>query len=112
MKNQKKKWNTAKRVFLSLVMLALFIVPASAGGLADSTLGTGILHLINDVSIYLTVLCPIVGTAAAIFCAIRRSMVDEQDGKLWEKRIKTAILCGVGGCLASGFIAVLSSYFQ
>ena len=38
-------------------------------------------------------------------------MSDEQDGKLWEKRIKVAILCGVGGCLTSGAISVLSSYF-
>lgn len=112
MKYQKRKWNAAKLFFLSFVMLALFIIPASAGGLADSTLGTGLMHLINDVSTYLTILCPIVGTAAAIFCAIARSMSDEQDGKLWEKRIKTAIKCGVGGCLAAGLIAVLSSYFQ
>lgn len=112
MKNSKWKQHMASRFFLSLVLLALFIVPASAGGLADSTLGTGLLHLLNDTSLYLTILCPIVGTVAAIFCAIARSMSDEQDGKLWEKRIKIAIKCGVGGLLASGLIAVLSSYFQ
>jgi len=111
MKNQKKKWNAAKRFFLSLVMLALFIVPASAGGLADSTLGTGIKQLLNDASSLLIVLCPIAGAVAAGYFAIRRSMSDEQDGKLWEKRIKVAILCGVGGCLTSGAISVLSSYF-
>lgn len=64
MKNQKRKRNMAGS-FFSLVMLALFIVPASAGGLADRTLGTDLLHLINDVSTYLTGLCSIVGIAAA-----------------------------------------------
>ena len=74
MKNRKKKWNTAKRVFLSLIMLALFIVPASAGGLADSTLGVGVKQLLSDASALLIVLCPIAGGATATFFAIRRSM--------------------------------------
>ena len=56
MKDQKRKQHTASRFFLSLVMLALFIVPASAGGLADSTLGTGIKQLLNDASSLLIVL--------------------------------------------------------
>lgn len=111
MKIKKRKWNTAKRFFLSLVMLALFIVPASAGGLADSTLGTGLKQLLSDASNLLLVLCPISGGAAGVYFAIRRSMADEQDGKLWEKRIKTAILCGAGGCLVSVGISVLASYF-
>jgi len=111
MNNQKKMQSLVKRVFFSLVMLALCAVPASAGSLASSTLGVGVKELISDVSALLIVLCPLTAAAAAGFFAIRRSMSDEQDGKLWEKRIKTAIFCGVGGCLVSSVITLLASYF-
>lgn len=111
MNNQKKKQIRLERVFVALVMLTVCIVPATAGGLTDSTLAVGIKQLLNDVSSFLMILCPIAGGAAAGYFAIRRSMSDEQDGKFWEKRIKTAIICGVGGCLTSALIAVLSSYF-
>lgn len=111
MSNQKKKQNHLKHIFFSLVMSVLFIVPVSAGGLAGSTLGVGVKELISDVSALLIVLCPLTAAAAAGFFAIRRSMSDEQDGKLWEKRIKTAIFCGVGGCLVSSVITLLASYF-
>jgi Na+/H+ antiporter NhaA len=109
--NQKRTRNAVKRIFFSLVILALFIVPASAGDLADSTLGTGLKQLLNDTSTYLMILCPIAGGAAGVYFAIRRSIADEQDGKFWEKRIKVAIGCGVGGCLVSAIISMLSSYF-
>ena len=99
------------RIALIAAAVCLLAVPASAGGLADSTLGVGIRQLFSDVSSYLMILCPTAGGAAAVYFAIRRAMADEQDGKLWEKRIKTAIICGVGGCLASALISALSTYF-
>lgn len=111
MQNQKRKRNMAGSFFLSLVMLALFIVPVSAGGLANSTIAVGGKNFLNDTFTLLVVLCPIAGAASAAYFAIRRSMSDEQDGKLWEKRIKTAILCGVGGTLVSAVITTISSYF-
>ena len=95
-----------------LTLLVLTTTPAyAAGGIAGSELGAGLINLTNDVFLYLTIICPIVGGAAAAWFAIRRSMADEQDGKMWEKRIKTAIICGVGGGLGSGVIALVSSYF-
>ena len=99
------------RIALIAAAVCLLAVPASAGGLADSTLGVGVRQLFSDVSSYLMILCPTAGGAAAVYFAIRRAMADEQDGKLWEKRIKTAIACGVGGCLASALISALSTYF-
>lgn len=105
------KKNYISRIAIAAAVICLLAVPASAGGLADSTLGVGLKRLFSDVSSYLMILCPIAGGAAAVYFAIRRAMSDEQDGKLWEKRIKTAIGCGVGGCLASMLISSLSSYF-
>lgn len=91
---------------------SIFVTPAfAAGGLLDSTLATGLKNLLNDVSSFLVILSPVFGGAAAVYFLIRRSMADEQDGKLWEKRIKNAIICGAGGMLVSGVIALVTSYF-
>ena len=70
------------RIALITVAVCLLAVPASAGGLADSTLGVGVRQLFSDVSAYLMILCPTAGGAAAVYFAIRRAMADEQDGKL------------------------------
>lgn len=111
MKKEKKTKLTMYLLLVSLMMLML-LQPAAAAGIASSKFGTGTKRLISDVSTYLTILCPIAGTAAAVYCAIRRGMaMDEAAGKMWEGRIKTAIICGVGGCLASGIIAAVSSYY-
>lgn len=99
-------------VLLTMLITTLFTIPASANNLMASALGTGIVNMINDISFLLIFICPLAGAAAAGYYFIRRGMSDEQDGKMWEKRIKTAIICGVGGCLTSAIIAVASSYFQ
>lgn len=97
-------------LWTSVLAPALLTVQASAG-IADSEIGTGLKTLISDASTYVTILCPLTGALAAGYFAIRRSMADEQDGKMWEKRIRTSIFCGVGGGLASLVIALLASYF-
>ena len=109
MKHSNKKTRFA---LLSTLLAALFTVPASANGLMDSAIGSGLVNLINDASFLLIFICPLAGAAAAGYYFIRRGMSDEQDGKMWEKRIKMAILCGVGGCLTSVIISVVASYFQ
>lgn len=91
--------------------LALTMSSSAAGGFASSNLATGTRQLIGDVSGFLTILSPIVAAAAAVFFIIRRSMADEQDGKMWTRRIQVAIICGVAGTLVSGIISVISSYF-
>lgn len=109
MKRNNKQMQTA---VLAALTAAFSVVPASANNIMDSVLGSGLVNLINDVSFSLVIICPLVGAAAAGYFFIRRGMSDEQDGKMWEKRIKIAIICGVGGCLTSVIIAVGSSYFQ
>ena len=89
----------------------LQVLNVIASGIAESNLGAGITKLLNDLSTWLIILAPSAAGAAAVYFVIRRSMADEQDGKLWEKRIKTAIICGVAGALVGGVIKLLSSYF-
>ncbi len=100
-----------KTAIPAVLVTMSMVVPASADNLSSSTVGTGIRNMLNDVSSFGIVLCPIVGGAAAVYFLIRRSMADEQDGKMWMRRIWIAIICAVAGCLVSGIIALFSSYF-
>ncbi len=100
-----------KRALPFAMTAMITTVPAFATGISDSTLGTGVKHLLTDLSTYLVIICPIAAALAAVYFIIRRSMADEQDGKFWQKRITVAIICGVGGLLVSGIIALIASYF-
>ncbi len=99
------------RVILGTILTALLTFPVSATGLQGSKIYTGAVSLLNDLTTILTVLCPLAGGVAALYFVIRRSMADEQDGKMWTKRISTAVICGVAGMLVSGLITLLTGYF-
>lgn len=104
---------------LSAALLRLSTLSARAvegeeettGGFAGSDFAQGTMNLVNDVSIWFIVLCGVVGTAAAVYCLIRRSMADEADGKMWTKRCTTAVICAVAGALVGSIVAVISGYY-
>ncbi|MEG2039362.1 MAG: hypothetical protein RRZ73_06515 [Oscillospiraceae bacterium] len=79
--------------------------------LASSPIATGLTNLINDVTTMLMVLGPIACISAGIYFTIRRGMADEADGKMWTKRITTAIVCGVFCLLVGALIHLLIGYF-
>ena len=110
----RKAWATMftlSTVFFSTITASATEVEAAGGKLAESDFWIGLMNILNDGTWALTIACPIIGGLAALLFVIRRSMADEQDGKMWTKRINIAIICGVGGMLVSGFIALLTSYF-
>lgn len=100
-----------KLLIPSVLVIACMVVPASADNLANSTVGMGIKNMLNDLSSFGMVIGPTVGGAAAVYFLIRRSMADEQDGKMWSRRIWIAVICGVAVLLVSGIISLISSYF-
>lgn len=102
---------TAANIAAAALLPALLAMPAAADGITDSQIGTGLKNLFGDLSTYLIILSPIVGGTAAVYFITRRAMSDEQDGKLWERRLKTAIVCGVAGTLVGGIIRLIASYF-
>lgn len=106
-----KQSNIRKTIVISALMALLLSANALAVDISSSELGAGIKNMLNDVSKWLVILCPTAGGLSAVYFLIRRAMADEQDGKLWEKRIKVAIACGVAGTLVSGIIALIASYF-
>ena len=111
MKHQNHNTTFFRRMVMGVCLTAMLATTASATGLQGSIIYTGGINLLNDLTTVLTALCPIAGCAAALYFVIRRSMADEHDGKMCTKRITTSIICGVGGMLVSGLIAVLTGYF-
>ncbi|MEG2420823.1 MAG: hypothetical protein RSB55_04685 [Oscillospiraceae bacterium] len=102
-----------RRIGLSIfAATATLMSYASAGNLSGSAIVTGTKSLLSDASTVMVVLCPIAGALAAGYCLVRKSMSDENDGKMWTKRMTVAIGCGVGGLLISGVIAMISGYYQ
>lgn len=97
---------------MALSMCLVFcVITASANNLADSEIGQGIRKIVTDVSGFLIILSPLVGAVAFAFCMVRKGMADEQDGKMWQHRGQTAIICGVAGMLGMAVVNLLSSYF-
>lgn len=91
--------------------LSMFVTPARAAGIADSDLGKGITRLIQDATAFVGIAgCAIAILAAMGFFAIR-ALADEQDAKMWNKRIKWAVICAVAIPLVSAVVNLLASYF-
>lgn len=110
MKNNNLKSKVSMFAVLAVTML-LMATPASATGLQGSTIYTGTMQLLADLMLWATIACPVIGGLAAVVFAIRRGMADSQDGREWNKRIVTAIVCGVGGGLITGIISLIASYY-
>ena len=102
---------TLRSHLAAVTVPALLTMPVLADNISDSQVGQGVKNLFSDLSTWLVILSPIVAGSMAVYFVIRRSMADEQDGKLWEKRIKTSIVCGVAGALIGGIIKLIASYF-
>jgi len=100
-----------RKAITAVVAAMITVVPAFADNISDSTVGSGVKHLLTDLSTYMVIIGPLAAAVAAGYFLIRRSMADEQDGKFWQKRITVAIICGVGVLLVSGIIALVASYF-
>lgn len=105
------KYNKIRLMACFATLMTLLATGTRAVGLAESNIGAGIMNLLNDVGTFVLVLCPIVCAVVAVVFVTRRGMADEADGKMWNKRISIAIICGVCGALVGGFIKILSSYF-
>lgn len=95
------------------LFLATMISPAHAATvLENSAFYRGLTNLLQDIFTAATILGPsICAIAAAVFFA-RKSMADDQDDKMWNRRIVKALICGVAIGLVSGLLALGTSYFN
>jgi ABC-type molybdate transport system permease subunit len=103
---------TLKATITSAVAITAMTVIAAANNIESSKVGIGIKNLVNDLMSWLMVLGPIVAGCACVYFFIRRSMADEVDGKMWNKRISVALLCGVAVFAVAGIINLLIGYIK
>ena len=102
-----------QRTIAIFILLTLCFSPmAFANKIVDSFIGKGTVELANDMSGFLMLLAPIIAVCASGYFLIRRSSANEHDGIMWNKRIVTAIICGVAVFLISGVISLITSYFR
>ncbi|WDV48237.1 hypothetical protein PV797_11155 [Clostridiaceae bacterium M8S5] len=87
-------------------------VLATGGAIGKSKIATGTENMINDATIWLMILAPIVGGLLVIYFFIRRSGADEQDQKRWNNRIITAIVSVIGAVLGSAIINLIVGYYK
>lgn len=106
-----KKSKLFTKLIHAVPMLIALTTRVSASGLQQSVFYTGTAKLISDAMLVATILCPSICGLVAVIFAVRRGMADEQDGKMWTRRIYTAMICGVLGGLISGIIALVASYY-
>lgn len=108
MKNLKK---SVRALTIALAVAVGTVTAQATGGLGSSTVVTGTRNLINDATTILAGMSIAIGGGFMTYFLIRRGMADETDGKMWQKRAITAAVCGIGGVLASGIIAVIAGYY-
>lgn len=99
-------------VFITVNKFCIEAFATAGGNIASSKLATGSQKLINDVTTWLTIIAIPVTVAAVIYFFIRKGAADEQDQKMWQNRITTALVCGIGVIIASSLINVITGYFM
>lgn len=98
-------------VILIVMLLNVLTTCVFASPVSDSDLAKGTEALVADLTVWAIILCVAVAGVAAVYFFIRKSMADEQDQVRWNKRIVTAIVCGVGGSVITGVISLILSYY-
>ena len=107
---------TVRKLLSTVFAVALFVASTcpnvyAATKLENSAFYKGFLELLQDLSLAVTFLGPAICIIFAGVYFARRSMADEQDGKMWNKRITTALICAVSIGLISGLVTLITSYF-
>ena len=108
----KKLGQWVKKTSIAFYILLLTSTTAYAGEVGDSKLATGTQDLINDLTIWLMILAPIIGVLVIIYFFIRRAASDEMDQKKWNNRITTAIISVIGAVLTAATLNLVIGYYS
>lgn len=107
----KKLRNGIRVLSVAITMAAATVSASAAGNLEGSTLVTGTTALINDITKVLAGMSIAIGGGAMTYFLIRKAMADETDGKMYQKRAITALICGILGVLAAGIVSLIAAYY-
>ncbi|GKX31391.1 hypothetical protein SH1V18_38710 [Vallitalea longa] len=111
-KAKEKYIKIIKGVLATIYIFFACTMPVHAQKVKDSKLVTGTEKLINDITIKLIILAPIISGLLIIYFCIRRSAADEMDVKKWNNRITTAIVSCIGAVLGSALINLIVGYYK
>lgn len=107
--------HTVRRLLSTVFAVALFfatmVSPAYAARLQDSDFYKGTLNLVNDASLAIAIIGPLICGGFATYYFVRKSMSDEQDDKRWNRNIVKALICAVAIGLVSSLIALFTGYY-
>lgn len=99
-------------VSLLVFNIQLICINTYAAGIGDSKLFTGTKKLFNDMKAPLIGLSAGIAIVLIVYFLIRIKMSDEQDAKIYKKRIVTVVACCIGIVLASSLLTVILSYYK
>lgn len=105
-----KKKLTAAAAFL-MATLPNAVAHASSGDIGSSDFAKGFQKLLEDLTKWLIIIAPIVTGCLLIYLFIRRGAADEHEQRTWNKRIVSALVCGVLAVGASLVIQMFNGYF-
>lgn len=99
-------------VLSNITVLADTKSKSSGGSFSSSVLATGTINLINDISAWLLVLVPSVGSLCALVFFLRKNAANEQEQGQWDRRLKITAFCVIGGTVVSAMINVITGYYK
>ena len=94
-----------------MAMTFLTVSGFAQGDIANSVIATGTKKLITDVSAWLTGIAIGVTGVVCVALFIARALSDEQDKKMWDKRIKTTIVSGILAITITSIVGIVAGYF-
>lgn len=97
---------------IAMIMLTLSAYAEGQATIATSIIATGTKSLIADISSWLTGIAVTVTAVVCVALFIARGLSDEQDKKMWDKRIKTTIVSGILAITITSLIGVIAGYFK
>ena len=99
-------------LIIATVFIILVKVNVLAGNIQNDKVVTGTKKLIQDATKAMGIIGALVYVLFGIYFFIRKNMAEEQDQKMWNKRIATTVICAVGIVVISGLLNTIVKYYQ
>lgn len=103
---------TKKAILLFTTIQILYFSAINTWAIQSNKVVTGTKKLFEDALGGLKIVGPAACALLAGYFFLRKGGADEQDQKMWQKRINTAVVAAVGIVLITSIIEVILGYFK
>lgn len=107
-----KKSITKKAILLFTTLQILYFSAISTWAIQNNKVVTGTKKLMEDAMGGLKIVGGVICAAFAVYFFIRKGMSDEQDQKMWQKRINASIISAVGIIVIASVIEAIVKYYD